>query len=110
MDLWAIIFSLGLALAGIWVIFQLMSTPASKPEPDDWERTRRQQAVRDARRIEQRRSRIWWKMDNMHAELMQRTSLEQAPPALSPEPSSAIEGSTEQDEIRDEGAKNPDSA
>ena len=75
MDLGAIIFSIGLLMAGAFLIYTYMSAvkdkAAEEREPRDV--SERYDKLRRSNRIKLERGRVWWKVENLHRELLQRT-------------------------------------
>jgi len=67
MDLYVFLFALCLLLAGGWAIL-VVRRP--KMQGEDWQRVKHQEAARAARRMERQRGKVWFRIDNLYAELM----------------------------------------
>jgi len=77
---WAIlIFALCCLTAGVCAVLAVRNSLGNRALDDNWQRAQRQAATKEARRMERRRSRIWFRIENLHAEFTEKSSLAERP-------------------------------
>jgi hypothetical protein len=74
MDPLVVIFAASLVVAGIVLIAVVRSGFSREVEPERG-RSTHQQAVKAQRQMERRRGRVWWKMEDLYAEFVERDAV-----------------------------------
>ncbi len=80
MEIGVLVFSLCLLLAGIILIFRYLAEPADTEEqklerPLKDYRAAHQRELREGHRMRRQRTLVWWRVENLYSEFMQRTEL-----------------------------------
>lgn len=101
---WAILFfSLCCLMAGVWAILLVRNSLGNRARVENLERTQHQAATKEARRMERRRSRIWFRIENLHAEFTEKSSLAERPvrtPIVQSDPPAVeIRGQTDRSDV-----------
>ncbi|HEY0005379.1 MAG TPA: hypothetical protein VGB17_11270 [Pyrinomonadaceae bacterium] len=73
MDMGAIVFSIILLLAGAFLVYSYLSAQTDEVPPEPARRAEHHTKLRQANRIKRQRSKVWWKVESLHQELMERT-------------------------------------
>jgi len=75
LDWGTLLFTLCLIVASGWAILIVSRTFSDNRQAENWRRAKHQEAAHAARRMERRRSRVWFRIDNLHAEFMGKSVL-----------------------------------
>lgn len=84
MEIWTILFIALLLILGLVLIAVVRSGYIGQVRPEDEHRTIHQQLLKAQRQMERRRGRIWWKMDELYAEFVEKAAIEERTERLLP--------------------------
>ena len=74
MDTGAIVFSIILLLAGAFLVYSYYSAQTDDAPPENPKRAEHYSKLREANRVKRQRRKVWWKVESLHQELMERTA------------------------------------